>query len=194
MSQTKSRGFTLVELLTVMVILGLISGLIYGFYNGVIGNFLRLQTVSFLVAEETRTIARMSKVLRGTTKIEDASTNTVTVLTYFSPTDTKLSKVTYLYNPTAKQLTVSRILASGVAPNYTYKEADRKTIVLLRDLELKSHLFSYEDSSGSSGPFEAETFKDIQVVVIDINANFKGNVAPTELKTLVMLRNKRGNL
>lgn len=189
----REEGVTLVELIVVIVMLAIISPLVMWFFWATINNFIRVQSANLLVSNETRALSRMEQVIRSGTQIDNASATSLTIYAYFSPADSTLSKVTYTYNASQKLVTVERIPATGTAPNYTYNVANKVTSTILSGVTLKNNLFSYEDASGGTGPFDSSTFQNIKIVTIDIYGVLKGNTAPTEVKSSVLIRNRRGN-
>lgn len=191
-SRTAEQGFTITELLVVMVVIGIISGLVYVFFSRSLIDFIRVQAANITAVDQSYTIGRIEQVLRGVNKVEDAQANTLTVYTYFSPTDTTPSKVVYTYDAASKQLRVSHILASGTAPDYTYNAANAVNRVILSGLVQTKPLFSYADRLGGVGPFDTSTYSDIATITVTIDGTVKGNAAPTEMKATVLLRNRTG--
>lgn len=187
-----NKGFTITELIVVMSLIAIISGFVYIFFSQSIINFLRLQSANITVVDRTRALNRMMQVVRGITNISDAQANSLTATTYFSPTDTVPSRVTYSYDASTKELTVKTILADGASPNYTYNIANQKTSVVLYGLQLQESLFAYYNRTGSIAVIDGSDYSSIASVNITINSVVEGNPGPTELSTTVLLRNKTG--
>lgn len=190
--QGDEEGFTITELLVVMVVIGIVSGFIYVFFSRSLVDFMRVQAANITAVDQSYAVGRIEQVLRGVNKVEDAQANTLTVYTYFSPTDTVPSKVTYTYDATSKKLQVSHILASGTAPNYTYNSSNAINRVILSGLVQTKALFSYADKLGGTGPFDSSTYSSIATITVTIDGTVKGNAAPTEMKATVLLRNRTG--
>lgn len=192
--QSRESGFTIVELLISTIVIVIFGSAFFMFFGSTFENFFKLQTNSMLVNNEAQTIARMSQVIRGGMTISAATNSSLTLYSYFSPQDSTLSQVTYYYQATSKRILVDRIPATGTAPNYTYPVANKTTAVLINGATLTGNLFTYQDANGGTGPFTTDTYKDIKLITIDLNSVVKGNVAPTELKTTIVLRNRKTNL
>lgn len=189
----KESGMTIIELLVTMVMIAILSPLILGFFWSAVNNFLKIQTTAALVSKETQALTRIEQVLRGGTQITNATATSLTIYAYFSPADSTLSQVTYTYDAPSSTIKVDQIPASGTAPNYTYNQSDKKTITILSGVKLKNSLFTYEDAIGGTGPFDNSTYQNIKMINIDIYGTVAGNTATTQVKSSVLLRNRRVN-
>src|SRR5689334_7434610 len=93
----RQRGFAMVELLISAVIVGILSGVIFLFFNTAFQDFFKIQQSSITVNDKTRVMYRMAQVLRSGTTISEATANSLTIYAYFSPQDSVLSQVRYYY-------------------------------------------------------------------------------------------------
>jgi hypothetical protein len=59
---------------------------------------------------------------------------------------------------------------------------------------LTGALFSYRDANGSTGPFDATTYKDIKSVTIDLNTPGTGISSKAQQKIRVEIRSRKTNL
>lgn len=196
MSSHKSQeaGFSMIELLIVAVVLGIMSGVIFVFFNTSIVSFFRIQESAILTSNQTSAIYRMGQVIRSATRITEATDSAITMYAYFSPQDSTLSQVRYNYNSATKSLEVERIRATGTAPNYTYPVANKETRQILTNVQLQTPIFSYRDALGSTGPFDATTYQDIKSVTLDIKTNGTRKVNGSEMKLQLSIRTRKTNL
>ncbi len=190
----KESGFTMVELLVVAVVSALISGMIFVFFWSSIRSFFTIEETSIAVNDKLRVVYRVSQVLRSGTTITEASSTAITIYAYFSPQDSTLSQVRYVYDSGAKTLSVTRIPAQGTAPNYTYPPASGTTTTLLKNFTASGNVFSFKDANGNTGPFNTNTYKDIKEVTIDLNSPSAREQSANQLKTNIVLRNRKTNL
>jgi prepilin-type N-terminal cleavage/methylation domain-containing protein len=193
-STDRQKGFTMVELLVVAVVSALISGMIFVFFWSSFRSFFNIQETSIAASDKLRVVYRISQVLRSGTTITEASSTALTIYAYFSPQDSTLSQVRYSYDAGAKTLSVTRIPAQGTAPNYTYPPASGVTVTLLRGFTATGSVFSYKDANGFTGPFTTNTYKDIKEVTIDLNSASGRETSANQLKTNIVLRNRKTNL
>ena len=194
-SVKSQQGFSMVELLISTLVIGLMSGTFFIFFSTAFDDFFRIQQSSIITNDKTVVLYRMAQVIRSGTTIGEASPSSLTIYAYFSPQDSVLSQVRYVYNSSDKTIKVERIKATGTAPNYLYPAANKESRILLNQTQLTGDLFSYKDANGTNGPFTTDTFKDIKTISIDLNTakNFKTSDA-SQMKTTVELRNRKTNL
>lgn len=188
------RGMTLLEVTIVMTIFLIISTIVLSFFPKTVNDFYKIQATNFVTVEQVRVLDRIAQVLRGSANIVNAQPSILTTHAYFWPNDEKPSRVTYEYDAASKTVLVEWIPASGSAPSYTYNSADRKTAVLLRNIELTEDLFKYYDKNGGPGPFSLASYKNISKITISLHKKptTSGNIQSTNLQTSVVLRNTKG--
>lgn len=95
LTKLQSRGFTLVELLVSITIITLVIGTFTMFFNQSLTGYLHLQYNASALSNMYVNSARMTRVLRGVTGVEQAKDNELTVYAYFNPADTYVSKLRY---------------------------------------------------------------------------------------------------
>ncbi len=194
MQPHKQQGFTTLELLVTMFIIGIMSALVLAFVVSVPNQMIKIQNVSITAVDRQQALTRIAQVLRSGRSITEATGTRLTVYAYFSPGDSNLSQVTYYVDTTTKSLKVERIQAVGTVPNLTYPIANKKTSVLLRNFTPTSSLFSYHDADGNSGPFDATTYKDIKTITVDLSSTAEKASVNLQYKTTVLMRNRKTNL
>ncbi|MET0779517.1 MAG: prepilin-type N-terminal cleavage/methylation domain-containing protein, partial [Candidatus Saccharimonadales bacterium] len=90
-----AHGFTLVELLVVMVLVIIISGGVYVFFKSNLFTYLNLQKDASGFTDLAAQSQRIANVVRGTTDIVSAADDDVVLYGYFYPTDTYVSLIHY---------------------------------------------------------------------------------------------------
>ncbi len=190
----KESGYTLLELIFVIGITGMMTLTIVGFVVSSSRGYQYLDHQSRAAVDLSNTLNRVSKVIRGTTDVVDAQSNTLTIYGYFSPNDAVVKKIRYFKN--GNKLMVGVIPPTGSAPNYTYNQADEEVSVLQDYLSMGSTpIFTYFDASGNqlTGSFAITQIKQIG---LEMAINPKPTILekPISTKTVVTLRNKKVNL
>lgn len=190
----RQGGFTLLEVLIAMTIITMISVLIG---KVTIDGFTRYQYLQYQAngsADLSNILNRVAKVIRGTTSIDTASTNTLTLYGYFVPQDVTVDKIRYFVTGTALQVGV--IKPVGAAPNYTYPSANEVVTTITTNLTTSPNpIFTYYDDAGNQ---LANGFGIAQIKQIGIYLSY--NPSPHYLHinistgTRVTLRNMKTNL
>ena len=189
-----SAGFTLLELVLSAALFGIVVLGVGNLSVNALNTYAYLQAQSNSAADLTNVIGRVSKVVRGTTGIIDAQTNTLTIYAYFSPNDAVVDKVRYFVSGTTLQVGVTP--PSGSGPVYTYLAANEKLTTLAQNLAMGSTpVFSYYDDAGTTLPvgFTLSQIRQIGVAIA-INPNTKRLPVPISNQTIVTLRNMKTNL
>jgi len=195
MSRIKRRaGFTLIEVTIAMLIFTMIIVLFGHILIDGLDNYQYLQYQATASQNLSNLLTRVSKVLRGSTQITDAETNTITVYAYFSPQDAVVDKVRYFVSGTALEVGVTP--PSGIAPNYTYPSANEVITVLSNNLTTSpSPVFTYYDDSGAQLA-SGFSLAQIKQVGIFLSVNPSPHYLPRSVSTgtRVTLRNMKTNL
>ena len=187
-------GYTLIELLVVIVIVGVLMIPLSIFTIRTMQSFQYLEYQSNTSIELSTLSERIAKVVRGTTGVVTASSNTLTIYGYFSPADTVVKQIRYFIS--GNNLEIGVTPPTGTAPNYTYNAANEKVTVVRVDLSMGgTPMFTYYDSSGNQ---LASGFANNQIGQIGIyvaaNPNTKRLNVPIAVQTRVTLRNFKTNL
>lgn len=195
MSQLRSQsGLSLMEVLIAAAITAALLTMVYGFAIRSYRSYRFSEAQSEAITAVTSLVTRVGKVVRGTTDIADAQTNTLVIYGYFDPNDATPSKIRYFVDGT--QLKVGVIPASGSPPDYTYLDSDEVVTVMRSDLSLGSEsVFKYYDETGVQlgGGFGLAQVKQVGIYLA---INPKPHILPKALsnQTRVTLRNKKTNL
>jgi len=199
MSRSRRQGgFTLVELLVVMVLIAIVSDVGYRFFSTTLNQYLALQQNSTVSGELALNSQRIGNVLRGSTGIVSAAANDLTVYAYFSPNDTYVSQIRYYLNNNSTQLMADITPMTANPPIGTPITAQKKTYTIIQDYFKSSslNLFAYLDSSANalSLPIvDLNTIKSIQInLFVPINKPTPGGNQQVSLQ--VSLRNRKTNL
>ena len=187
-------GYTLLELTVVGVLTALIAiPLMYFTFKG-LQSYQFLQTESNTSTELSTITEQMAKVIRGTTSIVTAQSNTLTILTYFNPDDTIEKQVRYFVNGTNLEVGVTP--PSGTAPNYTYPSANEVVTTMYSNLSMGGNpMFTYYDDTNTQLP-GGFNISAVNQVGLYVAANPTPNQVgvPIELTTRATLRNFKTNL
>jgi prepilin-type N-terminal cleavage/methylation domain-containing protein len=187
-------GFTLLEVLIAMVLTGLLAIPLAMFSIRGLQSYQFLQSESNTSTELSTLTEQMAKVIRGTTSVITAQSNTLTVYAYFDPDDTTVKQVRYFVS--GNKLEVGVTPPSGTAPNYTFPSANEVVTTLYSNLVMGSTpMFTYYDNTNTQLP-NGFTTSEVNQVGIYVAANPAPNqeTVPIALTTRVTLRNFKTNL
>jgi len=194
---SNEQGFTLIELLVSITIMAVIGIAFLVFFKSSLFNYLNLQADATNVTEINSQAMRISTVLRGTTGINSAAANDISVYSYFYPSDTYVSLVHY-YLQTSGGIT--KVLAdvtpmTANPPIGSLITASEKTYTIIDNYYQPSGstLFTYLDSGGNALTLpitDLQTIKGMQVNLAAKGANGSNQA----LNVQVSLRNRKTNL
>lgn len=147
LTKLQSRGFTLVELLVSITIITLVIGTFTMFFNQSLTGYLHLQYNASALSNMYVNSARMTRVLRGVTGVEQAKDNELTVYAYFNPADTYVSKLRYYLSGSGpnKQLKADLTPMTADPPTGTPITAQMRTVTIMNNFyqPASSKLFTY---------------------------------------------------
>jgi len=193
--RTGQKGFTIVELLVVMVVAGLLSAFTFSFVITAINQYFSLQQNATDFNNLASHYQRLANVLRGLTGINSAASTDLSVYAYFYPNDSYVSLVHYYISGGKLLADVTPLTANP--PNGTLITASKKTYTIINQFVSTPgvNTFIYLDSTNSviaSPVTNLDTIKAIQVNLA------VPSVAPTStsqsLTLQVSLRNRKTNL
>ena len=193
-SPLSQAGYSLLELIVSMVIIGGITVPLSTFIINGMKSYQFLQAQSDTSTELGSLSNRISRVVRGTTGIIDAQTNTLTIYAYFSPQDTVVKKVRYFIS--GSNLNIGVTPPTGIAPTFTYNASDEVIKTVRLDLVMGSNsLFTYYDDAGNqlTSGFQTSQIKQVGLYVA-ANGSTKLVTVPIAVQTRVTLRNFKTNL
>jgi Tfp pilus assembly protein PilE len=189
-------GFTLAELMVIIVLTGILSVTIYSIINSSFSNYISLEKEGSAFSDLASQSQRVSNVLRGTTDINSATANDIDCYAYFAPSDAYVSRIHY-YKSGGKLLAdVTRM--SSNPPIGTPIAASLKTFTIIPVFSQQAgvNTFTYLDAGGSALTLpiqDLKTIKGIQVTLVVPGGNSAKNTTQT-LKLQVSLRNRKVNL
>lgn len=198
MSRLNSRGFTLIELMVVMVLVGVISTAAYTFFNTSLTQFFGLQKEGMVFGDLASQSQRIAKVLRGTTDILTATNDEIKVYAYFSPNDAYTSQIRYYKSVNGKIMYAEVIPMTSNPPIGTPITAQTKTYTIIPEFYTGPGVktFEYLDSSGGTMTLpvsDLHTIKGIRVTLaVPVDSLTNGGNDTMSLE--VALRNRKTNL
>jgi prepilin-type N-terminal cleavage/methylation domain-containing protein len=189
-------GFTLPELLIVMIVTTILSISIFTFANALISRYFPLQEESMAFSDMSRNSQRIASVIRGLTDITQATSNSMTIYSYFSPADTYVSLVKYYVTGNILMADITPMSANP--PSGTPITANKKTYTIIDNLYTPTgtQLFVYLDETGSPMTLpisDLHTVKGIQVN-LGIPLSTPSINSSDTISLQVSLRNRKTNL
>jgi prepilin-type N-terminal cleavage/methylation domain-containing protein len=194
-AETRKSGFTIVELLVTMTLIGTVSAFTFPFIIGAIRQYFGLQQNATSFNDLANHYQRMANVLRGITGINSATSSDLNIYAYFSPNDSYVSLVHY-YLLNGKLLAdVTPMTANP--PNGTPITASQKTYTIINQFVSVPgvNLFVYFDGSNTvlTPPIsDLNTIKAIQVNLAE--PSLAPSATNQALQLQVSLRNRKTNL
>lgn len=197
-TEPSQQGFTVPELIVVMVVIGLVVASMFTFLTASMKRYMALQqdgTAFGSLAAETQ---RVAAVLRGLTDISSASSDDITAYAYFYPTDTYVSIVHYYKNAAKTQLLADVTPMTANPPIGTPITANKKTYTIIPTLyaNASTATFTYLDSLGNTlvTPIsDLHTIKGIKIT-LSAPADTITKDATTTMSLQISLRNRKTNL
>jgi prepilin-type N-terminal cleavage/methylation domain-containing protein len=195
-SKQAQDGFTIPELLIVMVVATFVSISMFLFANALISRYFPLEDEGVSFSEMSRSSQRIASVVRGLTDITQATSNGMTIYSYFSPSDTYVSLVSYYINNNKLMADVTPMNANP--PTGTPITANKKTYTIVSNLYLPGglQLFVYLDETGTPLTLpiaDLHTVKGIQIN-LGIPLTTPSRNGSDTISLQVSLRNRKTNL
>ncbi len=193
-----SRGFTLIELMVVMVLVGVISTAAYTFFNTSLTQFFGLQKEGMVFGDLASQSQRIAKVLRGSTDVLIANNSEIQVYAYFSPNDAYTSRVRYYKSAGGDIMYAEVTPMTSNPPIGTPITAQTKTYTVIPEFYSGAgvNTFEYLDSAGVTMPLpisDLHTIKGIRVTLaVPVDSLTNGGNDTMSLE--VALRNRKTNL
>lgn len=194
----KQSGFTIIELLIVMILVGLVSTNMYLFINSSTNQYLTLHADSSSFSDLAIQSQRIANVLRGLTDITQASADGITMYAYFVPNDTYVSLIKYYKNPEGTKMFAEVTPMTANPPIGSLITAKKRTFTVIDNLKTVSGVsnFVYLDSAGGTLAMpisDLRTIKGIKVnLAVPVDGPTKGGNSTISLS--IALRNRKTNL
>ncbi len=198
-SSHNQNGFTIVELVVVILLTGIIFTGIYAFFNTAFAQYLGLQQDSSTYNNLAYQSHRVSSVVRTATDITAAAPNQLEMYAYFWPNDNYVSKVKYYLGSGNTKLMADVTPMSANPPIGTPIAGSLKTYTVIENYYYQSSipLFDYLDSSGASLGGSISDLYTIKGVKVRLAVPIRTVVPTTSYSTIavqVTLRNRKTNL
>lgn len=189
-----ASSFTLIETLVAIGLLSMVGFVLLNFVTNAYSIYSRGQISSSIRAESDLLTSRIANALRGTFDVQVASSTNLTVLSYFAPTDTTPTKVSFSLS--GSSVTLTTIQGEAAGETYTYDPQDAKTRAISSHFVASppTPLFQYYNETATllSSPIDIKA-----VHVIEITSTLQSpldNKRTAEASTAVQLRNLKTNL
>ncbi len=192
------KGFTIIELLVVMVVVGIASIGLVSFVTSNLRQYLGLQKDATAFSDINQQSQRISNVLRGSTDILGAADESITVYAYFFPNKQYVSQINYYLNPSKTTMFADVTPMTANPPNGTLITAQKKTYTIIpyyyQSNGLK--LFEYLDANNQSLATPIADLKSIKAIRINLKTPIDGlqKTNHTTMTSQVSLRNRKSNL
>jgi len=198
MSLRKEDGFTLNELLVVILLSGILITTLFTFTSTTVNNFLRLQAEGLANSKLADGSFRVSRVLRGTNFIESANDDQITAYAYFSPQDAYTSKISYYLNVPQDKLMADVTPMTADYPIGTVIVAQEKTVVIMEGFLKRAGqpTFKYFSSTSAQIPSPVSDLQSIKNISINLYSKIylSNNQKFASSSVTVNLRNRKTNL
>lgn len=196
--QPSENGFTIVELVIVLVLIGIVTTALYSFFNNSTAQYFGLQTDSTAFTDLASQSQRLANVLRGLTDVVTPNSNDITVYAYFSPNNTYVSLIRYYLGNSNKILYADVTPMTANPPIGTPITTNKRTFVVIDNFSQISgvNLFNYLDSAGNilAMPITDEhLIKGIQIN-LSVPSPAPSPTAKQSMSLNVSLRNRKTNL
>ncbi|KKU43915.1 MAG: hypothetical protein UX60_C0014G0014 [Berkelbacteria bacterium GW2011_GWA2_46_7] len=191
----KKRAFSVLELIVVIFIVSLFGGIVSSTIIKSYSNNKLVETQSIVQTELNLAIDRLSRVLRSSTLILEATETSFKIRGYPNAADNAPSEIYFYLAGTAMKYSV--IPPTGQAPNYTYNQVDAKiyTLVAKTTNAVNNPAFRYYGESSALLNFPV-SIGSIKIVEPTLSAVDSGNIlkSPIIVTTKITLRNFKTNL
>jgi len=192
------KAFTLVELLLVIFFLSILGAIVGDFIISSLNQQSQLEGQTQAQTELNLAIDKMTKVIRSTTEVTEASDFVFKIKGYPNVSEAVPSVITF--DSTAQGvMTYTVIPPTGTAPNYTYNINNASTFTLMKKLANTSTqpAFVYYDENGSvlSQPYSLAEIRMVGVTLISQPSGPPLHLPkPIQVSTKIQLRNFKTNL
>lgn len=191
----QSAGYSLLELILVMFIVSLFAGLVSSTILKSYSNNRLVETQSIVQTELNLAVDKLSRVLRSSTLILEATETNLKIRGYPNSAENAPSEINFYLQDNALKYSV--ISPTGTAPNYTYNANGAKYYTLLGKTSnsTANPAFRYYNDQNTLLTFPV-SIASIKVVEPNLSALDTKNVLskPIIVTTKITLRNFKTNL
>ena len=197
-AQSRAAGFTLVELVIVIVMIGIIIVPMYTFFNTSFSQYISLQKEGSGLSDLTTQSQRIANVMRGVTGINSVTADSIDCYAYFSPSDDYVSHIRYYKDAANTQLLADVTRMTSNPPIGTEIPSTLHTYTIINNFFQGTGIntFTYLDDSGAALTLpisDLKTIKSIKVTLAVPDGNLSKNSSQT-IFVQVSLRNRKSNL
>ena len=197
MSFHKEKGFTLVELLITIIMVGVVSTIFLVAFKSTLFNYLNMQHDASTTTQISTEAYRLATVIRSATDVTSADNNDLVIYAYFYPSDAYVSLLRYYLSTDAKgtRLMADLTPMTSNPPVGTAITSQKRTFTIIDSFYTGNSkpLFEYLNAGGNTLSLP---IADLQTVKgIRVNLAAKGtNGSNQTLNVDVSLRNRKTNL
>ena len=195
-AKSRQAGFTLVELLVVITMVGIIFASFSSFFTNYLISYTKYQQDGSAFTELASQSQRVADVLRGLTDVVSESSNDLVVYAYFSPVDTYVSQVHYYLNANSTKVMADVTPMTANPPIGTLETANTKTYTIIHNYYQATggSLFNYYDASGTLMTLPIADEHSIMEIQVNLAAPGSHTKTGQTLNITVSLRNRKTNL
>lgn len=200
MLQTRpnQNGFTIIEMIVVLLVIGIITTTFVTFFNTSISQYLSLHRDSVAFGDLATQSQRIANVLRGATDITQAENNEITVYAYFAPNDTYVSLIHYYLTNSNTKLLADVTRMSANPPTGTPVSGSTKTFTIIDNFYLSPtlNMFTYYNGGNTVLVPPLSDLHSVKAIKVSLAVPSKSPVATSEttMTVQVSLRNRKTNL
>ncbi len=196
-SKQPQAGFTIIELLMVIILIGMMAGTTYSFFNSSLSGYFSLQADASGFTDIATQSQRIAQVMRGITGITSATSSDIVAYAYFSPSDNYVSIVHY-YKANGNTVLMADVTPMTANPPIGVPiSGSKKSHVIVNNYKQSgtTNLFTYLNASGNvivTPIADLTTIKGIRISLA--SPTVRNPTVEQVISVQVSLRNFKTNL
>jgi prepilin-type N-terminal cleavage/methylation domain-containing protein len=194
--RSSKAGFSLIELMVVIVLIGIMSTAMFTFFKSSLFNYLNLQKTASNFTDLAGQSHRIGNVIRGATDLIDVQNSSAEMYAYFYPTDAYVSKIKYYLNAGGTVLLADVTPMTANPPVGTPITASKRTYTIIPSFKQVAgvNLFEYLNSAGTNLTPPVSDLHTVKTIRINLSAQTAVTSGSQSIKLEVNLRNRKTNL